>query len=342
MLPTPRLLAILFLCTLGPAEAQSAASPDDNHVLIMWWNAENLFDTLDDPLTNDNEFTPEGSRHWTSKRLALKYLRLAHIIKLAGAEHSVSGYPDILALAEVENQHVFRTLLSFLPDHHYRIVYHNSHDPRGIDIALAYNSRALRHVSSQQVKVPLPGKATRDISLHEFTCRNSRFFLILNHWPSRSLDRQWSEPLRLQAATATRAVVDSLLALDPAGNIIVAGDFNDEPEDRSVRQRLRSVNNREQIPATCPACLYNCWAQTDAPGSYHYRNRWNRLDQIMVSRAILEGSRGLMIDENSFTCFRPDHMQEGRSRLPSPTWKGIRYHGGYSDHFPLLLRIAIE
>jgi len=342
MSPTPRLFIILLCCTLAMSTARGATAAKENQLLFMWWNVENLFDTIDDPLTNDNEFTPEGSRHWTPKRLALKYLRLAHIIKLAGAEKSMNGYPDILALAEVENKQVFRTLLSFLPDHHYHIVYHNSRDPRGIDIALAYNSQSLRHLASRQVKIPLSGKATRDISLHEFTTGNTRFFLIVNHWPSRSLDRKWSEPLRLQAAESARAIVDSLLAQDPASNIIVAGDFNDEPDDPSIRQILRSINDRKKVLGPSPLYLYNCWAQSDVPGSYHYRNRWNRLDQIMVSRSLLDGRRGLQISNSSFSCFRPEQMQEPGSGIPSRTWKGIRHRGGYSDHYPLLLDIATE
>ncbi|MCW8815258.1 MAG: endonuclease, partial [Chlorobium sp.] len=104
----------------------------DNKLTMMWWNVENLFDTVDDPLTRDSEFTPEGKKRWTEKKLLLKCMRISHIVKVAALK--TGGYPEILAFAEVENLNVFKKLLSFLPDNSYKTAYHAANDPRGIDI----------------------------------------------------------------------------------------------------------------------------------------------------------------------------------------------------------------
>lgn len=45
---------------------------DNNRIAIGFYNLENLFDTIDDPLTNDAEFLPQGGNQWTAERYAEK------------------------------------------------------------------------------------------------------------------------------------------------------------------------------------------------------------------------------------------------------------------------------
>ena len=73
---------------------------------IMFWNVENLFDTTDDPETEDDEFTPRGQRHWTASRLRTKIHHLATAIVEAGK----GDFPPLVALAEVENDSVLEQL----------------------------------------------------------------------------------------------------------------------------------------------------------------------------------------------------------------------------------------
>jgi hypothetical protein len=35
-------------------------------IRVAWWNLENLFDTTDDPISRDFEYTPANG--WTSRR----------------------------------------------------------------------------------------------------------------------------------------------------------------------------------------------------------------------------------------------------------------------------------
>lgn len=338
-----RYLFLLLTLNIIPATLIpfSARCEEPKTLTVLWWNVENLFDTIDDPQTDDDEFTPQGKKQWTSRKLAVKYLRLSHVIKLASINLNNGSYPDIIALAEVENRHVVKTLLSFLPGHEYEVVHHDSEDPRGIDISLAYNRSSVSVISSRAFRVELEQLRTRDILLYELSLGPHPLYLLLNHWPSRSFSKAWSEPSRTEAARTLRSVIDSLRTIDPYHDIIVAGDFNDEPHNKSISEVLGSVTEKQPVLRACKSKLYNLWAETDAPGSYYYRNTWNRLDQILVSCGLLDSS-GIMLQRNPFTCFSPEHIRNPANGSPLPAWKGGRYLGGYSDHFPLILRIATE
>ena len=52
--------ALLLLCT--GADAQNSGS---KNYVIGFYNLENLFDTYNDPVKNDEEFLPEGKNKWT-------------------------------------------------------------------------------------------------------------------------------------------------------------------------------------------------------------------------------------------------------------------------------------
>jgi len=316
---------------------------------VMWWNVENLFDTTDDPGVDDWEFTPGGRKGWTEKKLELKLLRLGQIVRLAKEE--LGNYPALLAFAEVENERVFRQLLSGLPEGNYEAAYHDSPDGRGIDIAVAYDRSRLALVGTAHRSVQLDGRPTRDVSAYGFDVQGTgeTLWLVVNHWPSRSMGREWTEPRRVAAAEVARKLVDHLRGVEWArgkrANIVVAGDFNDEPNDRSVKKVLGADGGRKKVERSCGERLYNCWRDLeeneDELGSYNYRGKWNRLDQVLVSCGLLDG-QGLEVRDNGFRCFQPGVMRKGRQGLPWATYERGKFRGGYSDHFPLLLSVEIH
>jgi len=315
-------------------------------LVILWWNVENLFDTVDDPGVDDREFTPGGRKGWTEKKLELKLLRLGHVVRLAREE--VGDYPALLAFAEVENEGVFGRLLSGLPEANYEAAYHESPDGRGIDIAVAYDRSRLTLVGDVHRGVLFEGRPTRDVSAYGFEVQGTEetLWLVVNHWPSRSMGRKWSEPKRIAAAKVTRELVDHLRGVEWSrgrrANIVVAGDFNDEPDDRSVKKVLGADGSRKKVVRSCGKRLYNCWRDLekdeDELGSYNYRGKWNRLDQVLVSCGLLDGV-GLEVPEDGFRCFQPGVMRKGRQGVPWATYERGKFRGGYSDHFPLLLSV---
>lgn len=333
------LIIIVFATLLSMFLPAVTSRAGDNTLTFMWWNVENLFDTKDDPATEDSEFTPEGGKRWTSKKLLLKYMRLSHIIKIIRLK--TGSYPEILVLGEVENRAVFDRLLSFLPDNAYKTAYHASNDPRGIDIALAYDSTRVSLENAISKQVDFKGKNTRDITLYSFSGKGSTFFLLVNHWPSRALGKAWSEPQRLLAAKTAKSIIDSLKHQNSFADIIVMGDFNDEPHDRSVREILNATDDKKKFMKNQEFMLFSCWNETDEKGSCFFMGRWLKFDQIMVSHGLFD-NKGLHMPENAFSCFSIPHMHAGNNGRPYATYKGLKYLGGYSDHFPVLLHAEIR
>ena len=309
-------------------------------VLFMWWNVENLFDWHNDPATDDDEFTPSGRMHWTEKKLMLKEMRIRHLLSAVAAHPHYRKYPDILALAEVENRKLFQETLSGIAAINYKSIYYDSSDPRGIDIALAWNPKTLQAGASKAYRVPLGEKATRDIIVAGFSAAGERFHVILNHWPSRSFDTQWSEPKRIAAAKVTRHILDSLLRRNPKEDIILMGDFNDEPRNRSLQKILGSTFDKATVRASYPSLLFNCWSGYKGIGSYYYNKRWQQFDQILLSPGMLD-QKGLSLPDNAFRCFAFSPLLDLSGKKPWPTYEKGKYQGGYSDHLPLLLRVQI-
>lgn len=319
----------------------AAGNPNqEKSLLFMWWNVENLFDPGNDPATDDDDFTPEGKLHWTEKKLLLKQMRISHLLSAVSAHPEYRKYPDILAFAEVENRKVFEKTLSRIKEISYKTIYHDSSDPRGIDIGLAYNPRSVTPGSSKAYSVNIGEKPTRKIIVAGFSISKYPFHLILNHWPSRSFDAGWSEPKRLAAAKVARHILDSLRLGKPNADIIVMGDFNDEPENRSLKQLLGSTFDSEKVKANGNMLMYNCWSGYEGRGSYFYNNHWQKIDQILISAGMLD-SRGLHAANDSFRCFSFFRLFDYSGKKPYATYEKRIYKGGYSDHLPLLLKTTL-
>ena len=328
---------LLLLSLFREAACETRERPS---LLLMWWNVENLFDTRNDPNTDDDEFTPDGQLHWTEKKLLLKRMRIARVFRAIRADRACRKYPDVVAFAESENRQVFEGSLAAIDHAGYLTDYHESPDPRGIDIGLAWNPKTVRFTGSKPYTVPLAGKRTRFIVAAGFTISGHPFSVVLNHWPSRSFDQAWTEPKRIEAAKVARHIVDSLRTRIPKGEIIVMGDFNDEPTSKSIKAVLGSSFDRRLVQGDGLHFLYNCWNDLPSKGSYAYKGHWERIDQILVSAGLLDRN-GLCIDKGAFRSFSiPDMLEHSGRKLYSTYEKG-KYKGGYSDHLPLLLKVSI-
>lgn len=331
---------LLLICLIAPSH-NGICKEHPQQIVAMWWNAENLFDTHDDPMVDDGEFTPAGKRQWTEKKLLLKRLRIARVFRAIKADREYGKYPDIVALAETENRQVFAGTLASLDGAGYAIDYRESPDPRGIDIGLAWNPAKVKFTGSKPYTVKLEdGRGTRYVIAAGFRASGHQFTVVLNHWPSRSFDARWSEPNRIAAARVARRIADSLRTRDPRAEIIVMGDFNDHPADRSVRETLGSSLDRKAVQRSSGRLLYNCWNSTASPGSYFYKNHWERIDHMLVSAALLDG-RGLSIDNRAFRVFSIPEMFDRHGKGLYSTYKRGKFKGGYSDHLPLLLKISV-
>ncbi len=328
-----RFAVLLLILTLATNEAYA-----ERNVLFLWWNVENLFDTQDDPLHKDEEFTPTGKLQWTDKRLLLKQMRIRHVMSAVKAHPDYGKYPDVVGFAEVENQRVFMATLSGLSGMSYKPIYFESLDPRGIDVALAYNPQTLRPGFSKAYTVN--NKRTRKIIVAQFSVSGKPFHVILNHWTSRAFDQQLSEIKRIAAAKVVRHIVDSLLVNNQNADVVVMGDFNDEANDISLQQTLGSSFNAAQVKSAKGKLLYNCWSGYKGIGSYFYKNKWQQIDHILLTPGMLDKS-GLSAPNNGFHCFAFSQLLNVDGKGTYATYEKRKYKGGYADHLPLLLKAKV-
>ena len=254
--------------------------------------------------------------------------------------------PDVIGLEEVENIMVCKYIAYEFTDRDYIICHRQSPDKRGIDNALLYDRNVLDVVSIEAIHVDIPnGNPTRDIlyvSLKHKESGDTLHFFV-NHWPSRRGGVEFSEPNRIAAAKILRNKLDSLQNYNPNAEIIIMGDFNDEPDNKSIKEVLQGypgtyVNGKNEL-INLAADKYN-----EGEGTLLYKSDWSMLDQIIISSSFMNSKKFELIPE-SFLIVKPDFMiqKEGKyAGSPKPTYGGKKYLGGFSDHFPVAFRILAK
>jgi len=334
-------LFILGTLILGLVFGRNLSAAENSQpIYIAWWNVENLFDTVDDATHNDAEFTPTSDKRWTPERLEAKLQGMTKVITTMND----SAGPDILGMSEVENQQVLEHWIHKYLHDKYGVAYHESPDLRGIDVALLYRKSKFQHVgtAARRVNLGKDERPTRDVVAYTLVDGGDTLDCVTVHWPSRYGGKEASEPKRIMAAKATEAVVDSLYKVRENDDIVVMGDFNDEPGDVSVTNYLRASGKLPKADESAKIflldALYKVYADSSR-GTYYYRGQWNTLDQILLSRG--------MLDETGFGTQNPwgnvfvrPFMKEASGRYkgaPFRTYVGPRYLGGISDHFPVYI-----
>lgn len=306
-------------------------------IYISFWNLENLFDTVDDPENpGDDEFLSSAKSQWDEIKFDKKLSNLSKIIR---SMNNGNG-PDILGVCEVENRYVLEQLSKrFLSDLNYSIVHYDSKDPRGIDVGLLYKKEKFSYISSEPIKVFLQGN-TRDILFTNLKYKDEVLHIFVNHWSSRRGGEAESEPRRIRAATVLRAKVDSLLNSDKKSNIIIMGDFNDMPDNKSILMTLMAIPFEcDELSPEYTSNLYNTAYKKYAQGigSYFHQGKFNMLDQIIISKGLLDKKKlDYLCDSFEVISNELNTTRSGKYKgAPYPTFGSGRYLGGYSDHFPV-------
>lgn len=314
-------------------------------VSIAFYNLENLFDTEDDPKTNDQEFLPEGSYKWTEDDLKVKIQNLGKVINELGDEDG----PEILGVCEVENKAVLERLVQTkkLRKKGYEVVHKDSPDQRGIDCALVYKKKKFLPLYTKSYAVQFPENPdikTRDIFLVKgILDKEIEVTFIVNHWSSRRGGSAESSYKRERAATILRSVVDSIQNLDPLANIVIMGDFNDEPGDKSVHDVLRT--GKDSLEARYRN-LFNCMykLKEEGQGTLKFRGKFNLFDQMIISTAMTSPKARLRYVSCSAAIYNPKWMRvdkEGDWKdAPKRTHIRREFHAdGFSDHFPVYIHL---
>jgi len=223
-------------------------------------------------------------------------------------------------------------------DRKYEIVHQDSPSDGGIDCALLYDGAVFSLVESKFHFVD--ADKTRDILEAQLRREGADLYVFVNHWPSRRND----ESQRISAATVLRRRLEEILAAHPKADMLIIGDFNDEPENVSLRDQLRAETSPDHVR---DGKLYNTTAPMFAAGkgTFVYDNRWNLLDHIIVSVGMLDES-GFRWKRDSTQrleyrelFFHPNYP--GAIPRPNKSYSENRFHkSGYSDHLPVSCLIA--
>lgn len=348
MVSSLRFSLLLFSAILVTQIAQ-AQKKQYKSAIIAFYNLENLFDTLDNTLINDEEFLPKGDRNYNTAIYKDKLGKLSTVISQIGTEFNPDG-PALLGVAEVENDTVLKDLVAepLIAKRNYKIVHYDSKDARGIDVGLLYNPTYFSVETSNKLFVKLPSGAkdayyTRDILWVKGKLNGETIHVYVNHWPSRSGGEKRSEPGRVAAAAVCRKHIDSIQKAEPKSKIVVMGDLNDDPTNKSVSDVLRS-GGKEDL--SMKGTLFNPWLDMykRGIGTLAYQDAWGLFDQIIVSSPWLDKNQSGFFFYQQHV-FNKEYLVENNGRYkgyPMRTWDGNSYRGGYSDHFPTYIIVIKE
>ncbi len=310
---------------------------------IAFYNWENLFDTIpNNPEGRDSEFTPDGPRQWDGRKYREKVHNLAYAISQFTTRTTPYG-PAIVGVSEIENRSVMEDVVNQpeLKAWNLQVVHHDSPDARGVDVGLLYNPRYFRLENVTNHRLTAVPFRTRDQMCVVGSLLGQRIAVIVNHWPSRLGGQEKSSPNREAAAALCKEIADSLWNVDPEIGVIIMGDLNDDPQDKSCAKVLGAKRDRDGVPAHG---FYNpFWRMLDKGiGTLAYKSSWNLFDQIILSGNLANGpeDRWHFYEAKVLNFDFLKDTEGTRMGYPKRTYSAGSYLGGYSDHFPteVLLR----
>ncbi len=313
-------------------------------VAIAFYNVENLFDTKDDPVKMDDDFTPYGSYRYSYKIYKAKLANIARVLASMEDKDYPNG-PAIIGLAEVENRTVLNDLVrqEAIKKRNYQYIWYDSPDPRGIDVAMLYDPKQFKLLKATPKPVTYmdDGRkvSARDVLFVRGILEGDTVFVLVNHWPSRREGQEKSASKRAAAARVNEDIVHDLWRKDIHANIIIMGDMNDNPTDNSIAKVLKAGDNKDIEKL---GFLYNPWTRKyrSGEGTSVYMRKWDHFDQIIMSDGLLDKNgwrfdRAEILDKE----FLKDTYKSAKG-YPYRSFKGTHWIKGYSDHFPILIELS--
>jgi len=360
------LLFTLLICTAGNAQDKKFKV----HT-IAFYNVENLYDTINDPKVNDEEYLPDGKQRWTGDKYKKKLANLSRVIAELGTTNNPNS-PTILGVAEIENRGVLEDLIKqpLLADKGYGIVHFDSPDKRGVDVGLLYQKKSFKPTSYKAFPLIIYDQAglkakkkaeadkaagkeadddtdagviinidnsgrryTRDQLLVTGMLDGEEISFIVNHWPSRAGGEKVSSPFREAAAALNKKIIDSLYTVNPKAKVITMGDLNDGPYNNSIKVVLGAKALKEDVKK---GGLYNPMEEMSKKGigTLAYRDAWDLFDQMIMTEPLIEK------DYTSYRFWKAGVYNKTFMTQPSGAYKGYPLRNsngnvGFSDHFPV-------
>ena len=318
---------------------------------VVFYNLENLFDTINDPNKNDEEYLPEGARKWTTYRYNQKLENMSRVLFDIAAKDR--NFPTVIGVSEIENRLVLEDLLATpkLAKANYRIVHYDSPDRRGVDCAFFYRPDKFKLEGSEAHNISFPGRPnflTRDLVAMWGKIEGEPFYFIVSHWPSRLGGKERSQYSRDFVAEKCKHICDSVHKANPATKVVIMGDFNDDATDKSVTHVLGAKGNIKKLDKNDMFNPFHDMLKAGY-GTLAYRDSWNLFDNIVVSENLATASTGTLkiqkAEGSKFygNIFISPYMiqKEGQYKnYPLRSFVGSNFQNGYSDHFPVYIYIA--
>ena len=318
---------------------------------IAFYNLENLFDYENDPITFDDDRTPDGKDHWTEENYNAKVKNMAKVIAEIGSDLTGTS-PTIIGVCEIENRKVLEDLVNQEPllELDYGIIQFDSPDRRGIDVGFLYRKKLFTPTAHKAQELLIYDDRdvtkriyTRDQLLVSGMLDGEKIHIIVNHWPSRRGGEARSRPKRIKAAKVNKRLIDSLFSDAPYAKIITMGDLNDDPFNPSVKNILNTKTDRENLKMKE---LYNPMEEMfkKGLGTLAWRDGWNLFDQMIVSSELMKK------DYTSYRFYKAGIYNKAYLANTQGQYKGYPYRsfangaftGGYSDHFPVYIYLIKE
>lgn len=338
-----KLLIAVAICFCNFLNAQNSKI-----VSIAFYNQENLFDTINNPNKQDEEYLPESKLKWNTDKYFNKLNNMSQAIMAINDGKS----PDILGMCEVESIVALNDLTQKLissTKQNLDIIHFESMDERGIDNAIIYDASKVKLNYSKAITINsqlIGGDKTRDIVYAQFKLKNKQILhVFVNHWPSRREGQKESEYKRIAAASTLKQFTDSLIKLEPNANIVIMGDFNDTPTDTSICCVLNATNDINKFNEK--TYLYNTMhsLKSKGLGTHFYKGEWGTLDQIIISKNLLNHKSKVWFEPNSAKAVKENFMLETEAKYkgqPKRTFAGSKYLNGYSDHLPVTIKLLTK
>ena len=334
------LVSLIIIILINSCKSPESEFSGVENLKLVFYNVENLFDTINDPKTKDEDYLPSSRIAWNTERYLHKLDNLSKVISSIDS----NDLPQIIGLSEVENRKVLEDLVSHskLAKANYQIIHKEGPDERGIDVALLYRSNAFKPILFETINITFPfdlSDHTRDI-LHVkgLISQGDTLHIFVNHWSSRWGGQEKSEPKRIFIAKVLKEKVDQLYSINSKANIVILGDLNDNPDNISILQYLGAdsvFNNKEKSLINLSFKRYS-----NGEGTVYWKS-WGFFDQIIVSSNLLDKNYSWEIINNDMEIFKPDWIlyqpRTGDAR-PNRTAAGS-YFGGYSDHLPVYITL---
>ncbi len=305
---------------------------------IAFYNLENLFDTIDDPDTFDDDFTPDGVKKWTPRRYKKKIKRLARAISTIGDENTKHP-PVVLGIAEVETFEVVKDLIQDknLVNYNYGIVHYDSPDERGIEVAFLYRKKYFELLESKPYAIHFKRNDgsidyTRDVLYVKGNLNGELIHFLVNHWPSRRSGTDNSEYKRIAVAELNKKIIKEKVQNIDDEKVIIMGDFNDNPTDKSIKGSLLTEDFYNPMESLFDKGM----------GTSNHKGEWCLFDQILFSKNFY--TSGTHLYENAGVYSKHFLKDKFGKYVENPfrTYKGNWYKGGISDHFPVYVSLTLQ